>query len=274
MIARELTEFFASFSNGDVRVDSAPDPADTCDRFLLERELLRAARMLGGGALPRRRRTPRTRRSHGTRWRRGGEGLRARRGRAARTRLSVRAVHAPILRRVPRPARHDRPRRATGHPRAGRQDALAGERRRHVHAGRRMAATPPGALVGALRRATTPAGPSSRHSALVRRDCPARLQNALSLERARGRQPPGRSHGPSHARRAPILATSASTPRPALSALASPTPAECGPPPSPGLDHPALPARQRRAHGVVPAGVRARATWPLMLDLDPRPGRI
>ena len=108
MIARELTEFFAGFApDGRPRVQRAGDAsflsnvnacyARACWEEIRFRDVAYAEDQ-AFGARPARRRLD--------------EGLPPRRRRAARARLRRARVHAPLLRRVPRPARDHRPRRA------------------------------------------------------------------------------------------------------------------------------------------------------------------
>ena len=108
MIARELTEFFADFAPRHGRASSTPAPD-----VPVERQRGLPAGVLGGDPLRRRR----LQRGPGVRARARrppplAQGLPPAAPRPARARLSAARVHAPLLRRVPRPARDDRPRRA------------------------------------------------------------------------------------------------------------------------------------------------------------------
>ncbi len=113
MIARELAEFFASFSpdgqpvlqraatpaSSPTSTPATPAPAGRRSASATSpyaEDQAFGADLLGGGL---------------------DQGLPARRRRAARARLRPARVHAPLLRRVPRPARDHRPRRAVRRPR-------------------------------------------------------------------------------------------------------------------------------------------------------------
>ncbi len=109
MIARELTDFFATF--GDAPHIYAADAAG----LPLQRQRGLPARVLGGDPVRRRA----LQRGPGVRSRRRrppalAQGLPPGRRGPPCPRLRRRAVHAPLLRRVPRAARDDRSRRAAG----------------------------------------------------------------------------------------------------------------------------------------------------------------
>ena len=112
MIARELEEFFATFSPDGRPCGSAPRRPG----LPLQRQRVLRARLLGGDPLSRRalRRGPGLRRRPARR--RMAQGLPPGRGGAARPRLRLVGLHAPLLRRVPRPARDHRSRRAVRGP--------------------------------------------------------------------------------------------------------------------------------------------------------------
>ena len=210
MIARELTEFFAGFAP-----DGAPGRCTARERpdVPLERQRLLPPRLLGGRSASATSPTPRTRRS--------ARDLLARRLDARSTTRGAAVlhahdyapgrVHAPLLRRVPRPARDDRPRRAArraldacatcaARSRADRAlDARAGlGPRRGARAGRRA------------RASTTPAAQrlrprSARAPHRLPRRAAARAVARGARRRAgaaRGRRPPMR-----HGRRAAVDAT-------------------------------------------------------------------
>ena len=109
MVARELTEFFAGFSpNGTPALHRRGDLT-----FLSNVNACYLRRVLGGAALSGRRRTARTRRSAARCSRRAGSrSTSPRAGGPPRPRLRPARLHAPLLRRVPRPPRGERPRRA------------------------------------------------------------------------------------------------------------------------------------------------------------------
>ncbi len=140
----------------------------------LECQRLLRPRLLGGDPLPRRAPTPRTRPSASTCWRGLGEGLPARRRGPARARLWRRRVHAPLLRRVPRPARvrpatSSRLRRLPPPPRA--RSGLSRPPLDGRAQARRSGAR---ALDDALARAPRRDDACSPRSARARSDCPAR----------------------------------------------------------------------------------------------------
>ena len=163
------------------------DPARPRRRLLaprlpLERERRLPARRAGGDPLPRRA----VRRGPGVRARplrgRLAQGLPPGRGRPARARLPVERLHAAVLRRVPRAARDDRPRRADrraldrargarpGRPRP-RLPRRPGRRRDRARASGRRARPP-----------ITAGGASSPRSARAPTGCPPAARRALSLE--------------------------------------------------------------------------------------------
>ena len=202
MIARELTEFFALVQAGRrVRARRrAVDPADPATRLLLERQLVRAAGVLGAGALPRRR----VRGGPGVRARRDGrrlaQGVRPGRRRPARARLSVRGVHAPLLRRVPRAAGDDGPRRAARRPRASRarrarrsradlrymrEQRAGGGAERLVGAALRA---PPRRPRGGLRARLAPRAPAGRAAAAPVARGPRRRDRRSRARPVRGRE--------------------------------------------------------------------------------------
>ncbi len=128
MIARELTEFFAAFSpDGRPAVQRRGEPSflsnvNACySRACWEEVRFREVGLLRGPGLRR-----------GYARGRMGQGLPPGCGRPARPRLPARGVHAPLLRRVPRPARDERSRRGLraaecrprGPSRGGRRPAL------------------------------------------------------------------------------------------------------------------------------------------------------
>ena len=138
MIARELTEFFATFeASTEAREEAGgkaiPGPVvqrrggptflsnvNACYARACWQELrFREALLLRGPGV--------RRRPAGGRLE---QGLRPRGGRAARARLQPDGVHAALLRRVPRAALLARPRRADRSPQAGRRSAGARRRRR------------------------------------------------------------------------------------------------------------------------------------------------
>ncbi len=187
MIARELAEFFAGFSpDGGPAVQRARRP-----HLPLQRQRLLRARLLGADPLPRRPllRGPGLRRGHARR--RLEQGLPPRRRRAARPRLPPGRVHAPLLRRVPRPARGEGPRRAV------RARGSAGHVRRAVGADRRWMREQ--GMGGGERRAGRRARPSttrdarsSRRSARARSDCRRRCAAPLAGGPRRRRRPASR----------------------------------------------------------------------------------
>ena len=178
MIARELTEFFATLRDRRRADGPAPGRPD----LPLERQRLLRARLLGGDPLPRRRlrRGPGLRR--GPARRRLEQGLPAPGRRAARARLPVRRVHAPLLRRVPRPARDDRARRAVRARELRRARAPRGRRRPSLdaRARRRAAASWP---AGRRVRPSTTRGRKVFSALGSRADgLPGPVRGALSLE--------------------------------------------------------------------------------------------
>ena len=102
-------------------------------------------------------------------------------------------VHAPLLRRVPRAARDDRPRRAAAPRARGAHGARAGARRPALHARRRASGAPALAL-GRCARARHHAGRALFASALgsrAERLPPALAQPPVARGPRRGRQPAG-----------------------------------------------------------------------------------
>ena len=173
MIARELTEFFAGFApDGGPALHRAGDltflsNVNACySRACWEELRFPDARLLRGPGL-----RPRDARGG------LGEGLPPGRRRAPRARLRSGRVHEALLRRVPRPARVERPRGAAGAAR-GRPHEVRG--RRPLDARARLARAAAGALAGPLavhhggRRAASALG--SRAGAPARRRCSARCR--------------------------------------------------------------------------------------------------
>ena len=279
MIARELTEFFAPLRAG--RRPGRPARATDDPGFLSNVNACYRARRARGDPLPRRRATPRTR-PFGARpaRRRLGEGLPPGRRRAARARLRAGAVHAPLLRRVPRAARDDRPRRAVrraldgcatsdarspptaaGWPsRTAGSRARAGPRARALHHGGGA-----GLLRARLARATH-----------CRRRCSARSRSRAARRRRRT-APAEPAPAPCRAatRWPPQLRTTSTSDRGA-SAAQGPAPLLD---PQPGMAErerlhvavviSAVPARQRRAHSIFQIAAAARAARAHRLDLAP-----
>ena len=255
MIARELTEFFATFAAGDApRVFGPGEPTflsnvNAAYRRACWEEIRFAAVPYSedqafGRALA----------EHPA-----GQGVRAARRRAARARLPAAGVHAPLLRRVPRPARDDRARRAD-------RRAIDGPRR--PRARRERPAVDAGAGHAAARgHAAGPARSLLHHGG-------RRVFSALG-SRARTRCPP-----PSSVRcRSRAAPTAADTPRPpAPPARLSGHDAPC---PARGErlrgDHPGDARRARRrcairvpGHGGPSAAPR-RVRDPAVLDRVRRP---
>ena len=181
-------------ADGVLRVDSRPTAAPSASapaRRRSSRTSTPATRAPAGRGdrLPRRR----LRRGPGVRARhargRLDQGLPPARGRPARARLRRARVHAPLLRRVPRPARDDRPRRAAARCAArcdaGRRRSAAGWRE---HGFARRAAR---RLDRALRRPPRRPARSPRRSARAPRSCPGRCAaRALARgPRRRAREP-------------------------------------------------------------------------------------
>ena len=190
MIARELTEFFATFAaDGDApRVFGAGDPTflsnvnaayrRACWEEIRFDDVPYSEDQAFGRALA----------AH-PRWRKA---YAPRAGGAARARLPAGRVHAPLLRRVPRPARDDRARRADR--RCARRCATSAGSSRATGAGcasRACAAATVDALDRRARWCTTAAARCSRRSAAAAQPPAARrVQRALSLEgRADGAAP-------------------------------------------------------------------------------------
>ena len=266
MIARELTRVLRRRSpTQELRLDDAPGRRRPRHRLLLERQLGRAASVLGGGALPRRR----VRRGPGVRARRDG-------GRLAQgyvpapascTRTTIpsrefmrryfdeyRGLRETVGHVEPRaPAARGAHRRAAGRAATSRYMRDEGCGRAAARAG------------ACARCATMPAARCSRRSARAPSACPPRLARRLSLEgtrrRAGGRLVAGCRHA--HTATSPC-ALHRRRPAPLRRSLAARRDARAA---AHRLGDPALPARQRRAHDALHdratswsgAGTRARS---------------
>ena len=275
MVARELEEFFGSFT------DAAAGPAGRDGRAWRTRRAAssrtstpRAARVLGGGALPRRRL-------------RGGPGVRARRdgGRVAEgIRAGAGVLHAhdyPFAEFMRRYFDEYRGLRDTVGPRgADRAGARRARRVAEVRGDLRYMreqgwsrAAQAGGWAAAL--GPPPRGPRARRALGSRARPPARgARRRLSLE-GRGEcesGPPGtaRAAAAGAIRRRQLRA--ALLPR-APAPLAAVTARRQQAAAAPRLGDPAVPARQRRAHDDLHDRPGAGARGSLQLDLDPRPRR-
>ena len=268
MIARELTEFFADFAPtaAPPRMFGADDPTFLSNVNAAYRRACWEEIRFDDVALQR---GPGVRaRARGAR--RLAQGLRAGGRRAARARLPAARVHAPLLRRVPRAARDDRPRRAdrraldrARRARARRRrpalDARARARRRRLarwtgrslvhHTGRKVFS----ALGSARRRAAGAACSARSRSRAARTAAPpsgARPRRPARARAARDRAPAAarararlRGDRPRAARRAGAAARpGARDGRPRAAAHR--------------VRDPAVPARQRRPQHHLPALLR------------------
>ena len=192
------------------------------------------------------------------------QGLRARRGGAARARLSLRAVHAPLLRRVPRPARD---RSATSSPRTPRAVArqVAARVRGDIAYMRDMGWDRPARCDrrGRGRCATTPAGRCSRRWGRARSACPRHSRSGCRSRDGAAHQPV-----PPARRTSTCGRTSPAPPR----RCAAPSPDDA----TRERLHIAwlIPPFRRGSGGhmtIFTIVRRARAARPLVLDLGARP---
>ncbi len=193
MIARELNEFFAGFDAGDpdaprcsARSTRTPHPGFLSNvnaataASVLEEIRFRDVRLLRG---------PGVRRDLlAAGWLKV---YHPRRCGAARPRLPLARVHAPLLRRVPRAARDDRPRRADRHPLDGarRSRPVADDRAFDGRAGHRRQAS---ALRWSARSAAHHGGRRVVLRARLARRAPARRGAARALARGSRRRAGGR----------------------------------------------------------------------------------
>ena len=211
--------------------------------------LRRRALQRGPGLRPRARRAPDV-----------AQGLPPRRRRAARARLLAGRVHAPLLRRVPRAARDDRPRRAARAALVAARHPRPGARRPRVHA---RAGRSPAARAGRrARRSTTAAARRSPSSARAptrcRRRCSARCRSRAAASAGPGPKLKRRAGGP---RPQPLRRRRPRAPRRTGSAAAA-VPGDGRPrAPAPRVRHPDLRRRLRRALHRSSSSSSASSGW-------------
>ena len=179
MIARELTQFFGTFGD-EPRIFGAGDASFLSNvnaayrRACWEEIRFDDVRLQRGPGL----------RTRAGRASDVAQGVPPRRRRPARARLLAGRVHAPLLRRVPRAARDDRPRRAAGAALVAARDPRPGAGRPRVHA--RAGRSEPHALDRALGAA--PRQPQGVRRPRLALELAARARAARDLARGHRRR--------------------------------------------------------------------------------------
>ena len=212
MIARELTEFFATFAPYDAapRIFGPGDPTFLSNVNAAYRRACWAEIRFEDVAYSEDQAFGRALAAH-PRWRKvyhpGAGVLHAHDYAAA-------GVHAPLLRRVPRPARDDRPRRAVRLALDPARRARARRRRPALHARARARGRGARPLDGARRSCTTAGARCSRRSARARTAARRRPARAVARGRAANGQPRRRRRRPPRRCRRSCIAPARARPVP------------------------------------------------------------